>query len=80
MHSVAATEVEGRIDALLDEVASGGEVLITRNGRAVARLAPVTIAFDKERAARAAAGLRELGSKLRLDGLDLKSLIAEGRD
>ena len=79
MHSVAATEVEGRIDALLDEVASGGEVLITRNGRAVARLAPVTIAFDKERAARAAAGLRELGSKLRLDGLDLKSLIAEGR-
>jgi prevent-host-death family protein len=80
MRAVTVTEVGGRIDALLDEVAAGGEVLITRDGQAVARLAPIALAFDKETAARAAAGLRELGSRLRLDGLNLKTLIAEGRD
>jgi prevent-host-death family protein len=38
--SMTATEVKARILALLDEVADGGEVEITKHGRVVARLVP----------------------------------------
>lgn len=39
---MTATEVKARILALLDEVASGDEVEITKHGRTVARLVPAT--------------------------------------
>ncbi len=38
--SVTATEAKARILALLDEVAAGEEVQITKRGRMVARLVP----------------------------------------
>jgi prevent-host-death family protein len=37
---LTATEVKAKILALLDEVADGGEVEITKHGRTVARLVP----------------------------------------
>jgi prevent-host-death family protein len=37
---MTATEVKARILALLDEVAAGDEVEITKHGRVVARLVP----------------------------------------
>lgn len=37
---VSATEAKARILALLDEVAAGDEVEITKHGRVVARLVP----------------------------------------
>lgn len=39
---VTATEAKAKILALLDEVASGQDVEITRHGRPVARLVPAT--------------------------------------
>lgn len=39
---LAATELKARILALLDEVAEGDEVEITKHGRTVARLVPAT--------------------------------------
>jgi prevent-host-death family protein len=39
---MTATEVKARILALLDEVAAGDEVEITKHGRIVARLVPAT--------------------------------------
>lgn len=39
---VTATEAKASILALLDEVAAGDEVEITKHGRVVARLAPAT--------------------------------------
>ena len=39
---MTATEVKARILALLDEVAGGQEVEITKHGRTVARLIPAT--------------------------------------
>lgn len=39
---VTATEAKARILALLDEVAMGEEVAITKHGRIVARLVPAT--------------------------------------
>jgi prevent-host-death family protein len=40
--NLTATEVKARILALLDEVAAGEEVDITKHGRIVARLVPAT--------------------------------------
>jgi len=37
---MTATEVKARILALLDEVAAGDEIEITKHGRTVARLVP----------------------------------------
>ena len=39
---LTATEVKAKILSLLDEVASGQEVEITKHGRTVARLVPAT--------------------------------------
>ena len=39
---VTATEAKAKILALLDEVAAGDEVEITKHGRTVARLVPAT--------------------------------------
>lgn len=39
---MTATEVKSRILALLDEVATGEEIVITKHGRTVARLVPAT--------------------------------------
>jgi len=83
MHVVGVFEAKTRLTALLDEVEEGGEVLITRRGKPVARLVPAEPGFDRARARRAAAGLREAsqGATLGppLGELSLKALIAEGR-
>jgi prevent-host-death family protein len=42
IRTVTATEAKASILALLDEVAAGEEVEITKHGRVVARLAPAT--------------------------------------
>jgi prevent-host-death family protein len=39
---LTATEAKAKMLALLDEVAAGGEVEITKHGRTVARLVPAT--------------------------------------
>lgn len=39
---MTATEVKAKILALLDEVATGEEIHITKHGRLVARLVPAT--------------------------------------
>ena len=47
MREVGAVEAKNRLDALLDWVANGEEVLITRHGKAVARLVPAAPTFDR---------------------------------
>lgn len=79
MHTVGVFEAKNRLTALLDEVEGGGEVLITRRGRPVARLVPVDVGFDRAKAKRAADGLRAASRGLSLGGLSLKQLISEGR-
>ncbi len=79
MRTVGVFEAKNRLTALLDEVEGGGEVLITRRGRPVARLVPVDVGFDRAKAKRAAKGLRAASRGLSLGGLSLKQLISEGR-
>ena len=57
---VSTFEAKNRLSALLAEVERGVEVTITRRGVPVAKLVPAGPGFDRARARRAAAGLREI--------------------
>ena len=76
---VPTFEAKNRLSALLAEVARGVEVTITRRGLPVAKLVPASPDFDREKARRAAAGLREASRGARLDGITIKELVNEGR-
>lgn len=79
MHRVGVFEAKNRLTALLNEVEGGGEVIITRRGRPIARLTALESGFNRGRARAAADGLRALSKSQTLGGLSLKALIEEGR-
>ena len=79
MHTVGVFEAKNRLTALLDEVEGGGEVIITRRGKPIARLAPLETGFNRAKARAAAEGLRAASKGQMLGGLTLKALIGEGR-
>jgi len=79
MHTVGVFEAKNRLTALLDEVEEGGEVLITRRGKPIARLVAAEAGFNRAKALRAADGLRAASKGLTLAGLSLKALVDEGR-
>ena len=78
--AIGAFEAKNKLGSLLDRVERGEEILITRRGRAVARLVPANGGFDREKARRVAENLLEAGRGITLgDGLTIKDLINEGR-
>lgn len=79
MREVGAFEAKNRFSALLDQVERGSEIVITRRGRAVAKLVPTGSRFDRARAKRAADRLREASKGVKLRGLKIKDLINQGR-
>ena len=79
MHSIGVFEAKNRLTALLNEVEAGGEVIITRRGKPIARLTSIDAGFDRTKARRAAEGLRAASKGQTLGGLTLKDLISEGR-
>jgi prevent-host-death family protein len=79
MRSVGVFEAKNKLTALLDEVEEGGEILITRRGKPVARLVRAEPGFDRAKARRVADDLRAAGNGLNLGGLSVKDLITEGR-
>lgn len=79
MREVGVFEAKNKLSALLDWVAGGEEIVITRRGKAVARLVPAEVGFDRAKALRAMEGLLEVRRSLTLDGLDIKDLVNEGR-
>ena len=68
MREVGAFEAKNRFSVLLDQVERGSEIVITRRGRAVAKLVPTGSRFDRARAKRAADGLREASKGVKLRG------------
>ena len=62
---VGAFEAKNTLGALLDRVEQGEEIVITRHGRAVARLAPCATVVDQAAAKAALARIRA-----RAGGLD----------
>ncbi|MBV8590069.1 MAG: type II toxin-antitoxin system prevent-host-death family antitoxin [Acetobacteraceae bacterium] len=79
MTTIGVFEAKNKLTALLDEVERGGEVVITRRAKPVARMVPAGPGFDRERARRAASGLRQASRGVTLGGLNLKELVSEGR-
>lgn len=78
MNTVGAFDAKTHLSALLDQVARGEEIVITRHGHPVAKLVPVG-ERQPEQARQAAARLRYLSQAQRLDGLSLRDLIEIGR-
>ncbi|MDR0771362.1 MAG: type II toxin-antitoxin system prevent-host-death family antitoxin [Burkholderiales bacterium] len=79
MREVALFEAKNKLSGLLDRVAVGEEFLITRHGKPVARLSPVTPTFDRAKAKQAAKALLEARKGVTLGGLSIKELVNEGR-
>ncbi|MFA5907483.1 MAG: type II toxin-antitoxin system prevent-host-death family antitoxin [Vicinamibacterales bacterium] len=84
MTKVTASEAKTRFGELLERVAKGEEVVITRHDKPVARLVPEG-AQRVDDVCRAVAGLQELQqrirkrSRARLSNRDVRSAIDEGR-
>lgn len=79
VHSVGAYEAKTRFSQLLERVAAGEEITITRHGSPVARLIPVLPTNSIESRREAILKMRELASRNRLRGLRIRELINEGR-
>ena len=77
MREVGAFEAKTHLSALLDAVEAGEEIVITRRGRAVARLVPVAGA-DTARRAAAIERIRSLRRTL-APGLDAAAIL-DARD
>jgi prevent-host-death family protein len=78
MKQIGDLEAKNELGALLDLVEHGEEVLITRRGKAVARLVP---ANDPERARAAGRRIREQAERLKpkVTLEEIKEWINEGR-
>lgn len=79
MREIGAFEAKNTLGSLLDLVADGEEVVITRRGKPVARLVREEGYIDREKARRAAADILVAGKGITLAGLSLRELIDEGR-
>lgn len=76
--SVGAFEAKTHLSALLERVEHGEEFVITRHGRAVARLLPAAPAADPS-VTDAVARLRELRASLNFGPIDWQVLRGPGR-
>lgn len=79
MREIGAYEAKTKLGTLLDWVEDGQEVVITRHGKAVARLVPAEHGVDRAKASRAAAGLIAARRGVTLGGISIKELVSEGR-
>jgi prevent-host-death family protein len=75
MREIGSFEAKNKLSALLDQVENGMEIVITRHGKAIAKLMPAAPGFDRKKAKRAAAGLREASKGVTLRGLKIKDLV-----
>jgi prevent-host-death family protein len=78
MRRIGAYEAKTHLPKLLDEVAQGDAITITKHGVAIAVLGPVSRPASMT-PAQAVAGLRAFRRAHRLDGISIRELIDEGR-
>jgi len=78
MTTVGTFEAKTHLSSLLDRVAAGEDVVITRHGKPIARLVRID-AFDRARADAAFDELKRLRANTTLAGLSWKALRDEGR-
>jgi prevent-host-death family protein len=78
MATVGAFEAKTHFSRLLERVAGGEQVTITRHGMPVARLIPVA-APDRQRIRQTIRRLREFSEGQTLGGVSIRELRDEGR-
>lgn len=78
--AIGVYDLKNRLSAVLDEVLAGREVTVTRHGRPIARISPVTATGPDDRAA-AVAAIHALGDRVRRGPTEksARELIDEGR-
>jgi prevent-host-death family protein len=76
--TVGAFEAKTHLSSLLDQVEQGERVIITKHGRPVAELVPVS-RRDPSRIRQAIEDLKEFQKTHGLGGLSAKELVEEGR-
>lgn len=79
MKTVGSYEAKTHLPRLLEEVEQGAEIVITRHGKPVARLVPVTERVDELRLKTVVEGLKRFRHGRRLGDATIKELIEEGR-
>ena len=79
MASVGAYQAKTHLPALLERVASGEQITITKHGVPVAQLVPVQAAPDMEKRRAAIEELKRMREKHPLNGITIRELIEEGR-
>ena len=78
MISIGAFEAKTHLSSLLERVAAGEEVVITKHGKPLARLVGATD-LDASRSGDAFERLKQLRKGVTLDGLSWQALRDEGR-
>ncbi len=78
MSQVGAYEAKTHFSQLLDRVAKGEEITITKHGVPVAVLAPVK-KRNRKAIRTAIEAIEAFGKRHRLDGLSIREMIEEGR-
>lgn len=78
MRQLGAYEAKTHLPRLLDEVAAGEPITITKHGVPVAVLVPASPSSPAA-VVSAIAGLREFRRTHRLEGVTIRELIEEGR-
>lgn len=77
---IGAFDAKNRLGQLLDQVARGEVIVITRHGTPVARLVPYEDDSDREDAKQAAKELRQFRKGNRLPaGMSIRDMVREGR-
>ncbi|MBI3937300.1 MAG: type II toxin-antitoxin system prevent-host-death family antitoxin [Betaproteobacteria bacterium] len=79
MDHVGIYDAKAKLSQLIEQVKAGGEVVITKRGKPVARLVPPE-APRKSSPARAAKRIRALCERLNIRRVNIRALIEEGRD
>jgi prevent-host-death family protein len=78
MITVGASEAKATLSTLLERAAGGEEVLITKYGRAVARLGPAGI-VDRSAAKAAIAAMKHESQRRKLSGRSVRKSREGGR-
>jgi prevent-host-death family protein len=79
MESIGAFEAKTHLSALLDRVAKGEKITITRNGVPAAVLVPVAEAKSRRSHQEIVEDLRTLRKRVRPGKMSIREMIGEGR-
>ena len=74
MNEIGAFEAKNKLSALLDRVERGEEIVITRHGKAIARLVPNTESVDRSQTEAALQRIRDRAVQAGFGAFDWEAL------